>query len=110
MKKINITKDIQFKKQQANYSLHIYTKWQNNNKDIIFNIILHVKYKHFHKDLKIIMTKKELIKKIHKMLRKLGLNLSESFLPLSENNGIMKLLHLQYPVLFLSSTIDWFIV
>ena len=48
--------------------------------------------------------------KIHKMLRKLGLNLSESFLPLSENNGIMKLLHLQYPVLFLSSTIDWFIV
>ena len=41
-----------------------------------------------------------------KMLRKLGLNLSESFLPLSENNGIMKLLHLQYPVLFLSSTID----
>ena len=41
-KKINITKDIQFKKQQANYSLHIYTKWQNNNKDIIFNVILHL--------------------------------------------------------------------
>ena len=42
-KKINITKDIQFKKQQANYSLHIYTKWQNNHKDIILNIILHLK-------------------------------------------------------------------
>ena len=42
-KKINITKDIQFKTKQANYSLHIYTKWQNNHKDIILNIILHVK-------------------------------------------------------------------
>ena len=52
MEKINITKDIQFKTKQANYSLHIYTKWQNNHKDIILNIILHVKYKHFHKDLK----------------------------------------------------------
>ena len=27
-KKINITKDIQFKTKQAKYSLHIYTKWQ----------------------------------------------------------------------------------
>ena len=43
MKKINITKDIQFKTKQANYSLHIYTKWQNNHKDIILNIILHLK-------------------------------------------------------------------
>ena len=42
-KKINITKDIQFKTKQANYSLHIYTKWQNNHKDIILNIILHLK-------------------------------------------------------------------
>lgn len=42
-KKINITKDIQFKTKQAKYSLHIYTKWQNNHKDIIFNVILHLK-------------------------------------------------------------------
>ena len=42
-KKINITKDIQFKTKQAKYSLHIYTKWQNNHKDIILNIILHLK-------------------------------------------------------------------
>ena len=41
--KINITKDIQFKTKQAKYSLHIYTKWQNNHKDIIFNVILHLK-------------------------------------------------------------------
>ena len=33
-KKINITKQIQFKKQQANYSLHIYTKWQKNAKTL----------------------------------------------------------------------------
>ena len=42
-KKINITKQIQFKTKQAKYSLHIYTKWQNNHKDIILNIILHLK-------------------------------------------------------------------
>ena len=52
-KKINITKDIQFKtKQQANYSLHIYTKWQNNHKDIILNIILHLKIQTFSQRLK----------------------------------------------------------
>ena len=62
-KKINITKDIQFKTKQANYSLHIYTKWQNNHKDIIFNVILHLKYKHFHKDLKMKMTKKRTLLK-----------------------------------------------
>ena len=63
-KKINITKDIQFKTKQANYSLHIYTKWQNNHKDIILNIILHLKTWTFSQrlknDIKIIMTKKEL--------------------------------------------------
>ena len=111
-KKINITKDIQFKKQQAKYSLHIYTKWQNNHKDIILNIILHLKTWTFSQRLKNENDKKKNSFKNSciKMLRKLGLNLSESFLPLSEDNGIMKLLHLQYPVLFLSSTIDWFIV
>ena len=51
-KKINITKQIQFKKQQAKYSLHIYTKWQNNHKDIIFNVILHLKIQTFSQRLK----------------------------------------------------------
>ena len=37
-KKINITKQIQFKTKQAKYSLHIYTKWQNNHKDIILHL------------------------------------------------------------------------
>ena len=62
-KKINITKQIQLKTKQAKYSLHIYTKWQNNHKDIILNIILHVKYKHFHKDIKMKMTKKRTLLK-----------------------------------------------
>ena len=51
-KKIIITKDIQFKTKQANYSLHIYTKWQNNHKDIIFNVILHLKTGTFSQRLK----------------------------------------------------------
>ena len=60
-KKINITKQIQFKTKQANYSLHIYTKWQNNHKDIIFNVILHLKTWTFSQRLKnVIVTKKEL--------------------------------------------------
>ena len=112
-KKINITKDIQFNlKNNKQTTLYIYTKWQNNHKDIILNIILHLKTWTFSQRLKNENDKKKNSFKNSciKMLRKLGLNLSESFLPLSENNGIMKLLHLQYPVLFLSSTIDWFIV
>jgi hypothetical protein len=48
---------------------------------------------------------KKMKKKITNNKRKLRLNLSESFLPLSEDKGIMKLLHLQSLVLFLSSTI-----
>ena len=63
-KKINITKQIQFKTKQAKYSLHIYTKWQNNHKDIILNIILHLKTWTFSQrlknDIKMKMTKKEL--------------------------------------------------
>ena len=43
-----------------------------------------------------------------KIILKQRLNLSESFLPLSEDKGIMKLLHLQSLVLFLSYTIVWF--
>ena len=43
-KKINITKDIQFNlKNNKQTTLYIYTKWQNNHKDIILNIILHLK-------------------------------------------------------------------
>ena len=64
-KKINITKDIQFNlKNNKQTILYIYTKWQNNHKDIIFNIILHLKTWTFSlrlkNDIKIIMTKKEL--------------------------------------------------
>ena len=63
-KKIIITKDIQFNlKNNKQTTLYIYTKWQNNHKDIILNIILHVKYKHFHKDLKMKMTKKRTLLK-----------------------------------------------
>ena len=35
-KKINITKQIQFKTKQANYSLHIYTKWQKMPKTLFY--------------------------------------------------------------------------
>ena len=54
---------IQFKTKQANYSLHTYKKWQNNHKDIILNIILHLKTWTFSQRLKNNNDKKRTLKK-----------------------------------------------